>query len=85
VSYKPYYPNGWLSGETGNTPITPEALNNMEHGIEANATAIESVQQEAEKAFRNDSPIILTEGVHYGKTAPADATKGRLYFIEVVV
>lgn len=34
MSYNPYYSNGWLSGETGNTPITPEALNNMEQGIE---------------------------------------------------
>ena len=76
MSYKPYYPNGWLSGETGNTPITPEALNNMEHGIEANATALE-------KAFQNDAPIILTEGVHYGPNFPAEATKGRLFFIEV--
>lgn len=34
MSYKPYYTNGWKSGEAGGTPITPEALNHMEQGIE---------------------------------------------------
>lgn len=33
MSYTPYYVNGWQSGEEGNTPITPAALNNMEKGI----------------------------------------------------
>lgn len=70
MSYTPYYPNGWLSGETGKTPITPEALNHMEQGIVG--------------AIRKDEPIILVEGVHYGKTPPEDATVGRLFFIEVV-
>ena len=35
MSYKPYYTNGWKSGESGGTPITPEALNHMEEGIKA--------------------------------------------------
>jgi hypothetical protein len=69
VSYTPYYPSGWLSGETGKTPITPEALNHMEQGIAA--------------AFRMDAPIILTEGVHFGKEFPADAPDGMLYFKEL--
>jgi hypothetical protein len=34
MSYKKYYEGGWRSGETGGTPITPEALNHMENGIE---------------------------------------------------
>lgn len=34
MSYNPYYLGGWQSGEVGGTPITPEALNNMEAGIE---------------------------------------------------
>ena len=33
MSYTPYYPAGWLSGEAGATPITPEALNHMDEGI----------------------------------------------------
>lgn len=33
MSYTPYYPSGWLAGETGGTPIIPAALNNMENGI----------------------------------------------------
>jgi hypothetical protein len=33
--YNPYYENGWQSGETGKTPITAAALNNMEEGIRA--------------------------------------------------
>lgn len=33
MSYKKYYEGGWRSGETGGTPITPEALNHMENGI----------------------------------------------------
>lgn len=33
MSYKKYYEGGWRSGETGGTPITPEALNHMEQGI----------------------------------------------------
>ena len=35
MAYEKYYPGGWQSGETGGTPITPEALNHMEKGIEA--------------------------------------------------
>lgn len=33
MAYSKYYPNGWQSGEAGNTPITPDALNHMENGI----------------------------------------------------
>lgn len=38
MAYTPYYSGGWQSGEEGDTPITPAALNHMEEGIEdANA------------------------------------------------
>lgn len=37
--YTPYYSGGWQSGESGGTPITPAALNNMESGIGAALTA----------------------------------------------
>ena len=33
MNYQKYYPNGWQSGESGGTPITPEALNHIEDGI----------------------------------------------------
>lgn len=42
MSYTPYYPNGWQSGQSGGTPITPEALQNMEDGIKASMRALES-------------------------------------------
>lgn len=35
MAYTPYYPGGWQSGESGGTPITPAALNNIEDGIGA--------------------------------------------------
>lgn len=34
MAYTPYYSGGWQSGEEGDTPITPDALNHMEEGIE---------------------------------------------------
>lgn len=33
MSYEEYYPGGWQSGESGGTPITPEALTHIENGI----------------------------------------------------
>ena len=33
MSYSKYYPNGWQSGKTGGTPITPEAFNHIEKGL----------------------------------------------------
>jgi|GEM_PF-6441409 len=39
MSYSPYYPGGWQTGETGGTPITPAALNHIDSGIGANAAA----------------------------------------------
>lgn len=37
MAYTPYYTNGWQDGSSGGTPITAEALNYMESGIEDNA------------------------------------------------
>jgi hypothetical protein len=34
MSYQKYYPNGWQNGNAGNTPITAEALNHMEDGLQ---------------------------------------------------
>ena len=39
MSYEKFYPNGWQSGETGGTPISPEALNHIENGIKNSAPA----------------------------------------------
>ena len=35
MAYTPYYSGGWQSGEEGGTPITPDALNHMEAGVES--------------------------------------------------
>lgn len=39
-AYKPYYPNGWQSGEEGATPITPEALNHFDSALGKHAEAL---------------------------------------------
>jgi len=33
MPYNPFYAGGWQSGEAGDTPITPEALNHFDEGI----------------------------------------------------
>lgn len=48
MSYERFYPNGWQSGETGGTPITPEALNHMEKGIEQAYLNFEPAVESAE-------------------------------------
>ena len=57
-NYTPYYENGWKTATSGGTPITADALNNMEGGIKA--------------ALRTDKviaiygqPINFTNGVGY--------------------
>ena len=45
MAYTPYYPGGWQSGESGGTPITPAALNNMEEGIGAALTPSDVVNK----------------------------------------
>lgn len=37
MAYEPYYTNGWYDTESGDTPITAAALNNMEDGIGQNS------------------------------------------------
>lgn len=48
MSYENYYPNGWQSGESGGTPITPEALNHMEKGIKAVYTSFAPAVESAD-------------------------------------
>ncbi len=57
MSYKPYYTEGWKSGKAGGTPITPEALNHMEAGIEAaHENLLPAPQTASNKVFlRNDN------------------------------
>lgn len=44
MSYTPYYAGGWQSGQSGGTPITPEALNHMDAGIrDAYVYAVEKI------------------------------------------
>ena len=53
MSYSPYYPSGWLTGESGNTPITPASLNYMEQGIVNAQNAAETAQTAANTASNN--------------------------------
>lgn len=57
MSYEKYYQGGWKSGETGGTPITPEALNHMEEGIEESNKNLLPNPQTADNAtfLRNDN------------------------------
>ena len=50
MSYEKYYQSGWLEGETGNTPITPSALNYMETGITNAHVAADAAQSTANTA-----------------------------------
>ena len=74
MAYTPYYPNGWQSGEEGATPITPDALNYMERGI-----------QEALPLSGGTltGVLKLTENIHYGTALPSAGQKGRIFFKKV--
>ena len=58
--YTPYYSGGWQSGESGGTPITPAALNNMESGIGAALTAVDVVNNLTSTA--TDKPLSAAQG-----------------------
>ena len=60
MSYTPYYPGGWQSGEEGGTPITPAALNNMETGIGAALTPSDVVNNLTSTA--TDKPLSANMG-----------------------
>lgn len=47
MSYEKYYPGGWQSGESGGTPITPEALNHIENGIKQTYSDFAPAQEDA--------------------------------------
>lgn len=73
MSYSPYYSTGWLGGETGATPITPEALNHMEDGIKNAFPA---------SGGTITGQIILSSET-FGDTLPSTPTAGRLFFKKV--
>lgn len=71
MGYEKYYSGGWKSGETGGTPITPEALNHMEEGIEAaadhadstsNPHGVTAAQVGAAASSHNHSTSNITSG-----------------------
>lgn len=79
MSYSPYYPSGWLTGETGATPITPEALNHMEEGIKDAMPKSGG----AMTGYLTTYGIKLTSGVDYGSVLPAAGNPGRIFFKKV--
>lgn len=88
MSYTRYYASGWLEGETGNTPITPDALNYMESGITSAHTVAEAAKTAADNALPKNGgtltgPLILTPGVHYGNSLPSAGQAGRIFFKKV--
>lgn len=58
--YTPYYGGGWQSGESGGTPITPAALNNMESGISAALTSADVVNNLTSTA--TNKPLSAAQG-----------------------
>lgn len=66
MSYKPNYTGGWKSGVSGGTPITPEALNHMESGIE---TANEHLLPDPQVA---DNATFLRNDDTWQKVTPAN-------------
>lgn len=72
MAYEKYYPGGWQSGQSGGTPITPEALAHIEEGILA--------------AFRATTPRNLLDNSDFTKPVnPLKFTSGAFaagkYFI----
>lgn len=61
MSYKRYYENGWQSGESGGTPITPEALNHIEDGIVAGLSEVSSLLNG--KIIAVAKSITFTDGI----------------------
>ena len=57
-NYTPYYENGWKTATSGGTPITADALNNIEGGIKAALRADKVIAVYGQ-------PINFTNGVGY--------------------
>ena len=71
--YNPYYSGGWQSGESGGTPITPAALNNMESGISAALTEADVVNRLDSTA--TNKPLSAAQG----KALYDDYYVGKIY------
>ena len=70
MAYSPYYNGGWKSGEVGGTPITPEALNHMDDGIQAALTGDDVVNN----LTSNDPNPVSSGGVYNHIVAPGTGT-----------
>ncbi len=68
MAYTPYYSGGWQSGEEGDTPITPAALNHMEDGIAAAALAADG--ESWTYTYNNASVLGLTIEMWQNKLIP---------------
>ncbi len=92
MSYTPYYPNGWQTGEAGATPITPAALNYMENGIKNAYTEALNAGNVAAAALPKTGGTMtgtlktkglnLTSGTDYGSALPSNPAEGRLFFLD---
>lgn len=72
MAYTPYYSGGWQSGQEGNTPITPAALNNMESGIEnANDVINNLTSTSTTKPLAAAQGKVLKDKVNYGSESIA--------------
>lgn len=70
MAYEKYYENGWQSGETGGTPIVPDALNHMEQGI----LGLESSKAPAGYGYGDTMTSIVAT-----TTADSDAQLANIY------
>ena len=59
MSYSKFYPNGWQSGESGGTPITPAALDHMEKGILQSVPGVAVYYSQETSADDLDVPLAL--------------------------
>ena len=75
MAYTPYYPGGWQSGESGGTPITPAALNNMENGIGAVYTAFHDL-------LKYEDIIVTTDSTGNAALSTTHANIGNCYKIK---
>lgn len=48
-------------------------------GTPLNAETFNAFIEELAKKFSSDSPIVLTEGIHYGDDFPPDSVKGQFF------
>lgn len=74
TSYKSFYEGGWQSGESGATPLRPEALNHMDEGIAEAHEHLVPDKQTADNAtfLRNDGTWQKVTPENIGALKPSD-------------